>query len=83
MKTHMFSRSVYDTCVYMEKINNEIFNLVILVLYVNYMLILSKIQSDVDRCKNQLKLVFKIKYLGEYNRILGIDIHKNLVKKRI
>ncbi|OAE35430.1 hypothetical protein AXG93_2587s1450 [Marchantia polymorpha subsp. ruderalis] len=51
MKAQGFLRSVYDPCVYMKKVNDETFNLIILVLYVDDMLILAKNQSDVDECK--------------------------------
>lgn len=53
MKTQGFSRSVYDTCVYVKKLNDEIFNLIILVFYVDDMLILAKNQYvDIDKLTN-------------------------------
>lgn len=39
MKTEDISRSVYDPCVYIKKMDDEIFNLIILVVYVDDMLI--------------------------------------------
>lgn len=83
MKTQDFSRSVYDNCVYMKKVNDKIFNFIILVLYVDDMLILAKNKSDVDKCKNMLKCAFKMKDLGESKRILGMNIYKDLLKKRL
>ncbi|OAE35371.1 hypothetical protein AXG93_464s1030 [Marchantia polymorpha subsp. ruderalis] len=53
MKAQRILQSVYDPSVYMKKVNDETFNLIILILYVNDMLILAKNQSDVDECKTQ------------------------------
>lgn len=83
MKAQDFSRSVYDSCVYMKKLNDKIFNLIILVNYVYDILILAKIQFDVDKCKNQLKPALKMKNLEESKGISGIDIHRKLMKKRL
>lgn len=49
----------------MKKVNDETFNLIILILYVDDMLILAKNQSDVDECKSQLKFAFKMKNMNE------------------
>lgn len=47
----------------MKKVNNEIFNLIILVFYIDNMLILAENQSDVDKCKYQLKYAFEMQDL--------------------
>ncbi|OAE22853.1 hypothetical protein AXG93_4703s1030 [Marchantia polymorpha subsp. ruderalis] len=83
MKAQGFLRSVYDPCVYMKKVNDETFNLIILVLYVDDMLILAKNQSDVDECKSKLKSAFKMKDMGESKRILGMEIHRDHEQKRL
>ncbi|OAE18442.1 hypothetical protein AXG93_2376s1010 [Marchantia polymorpha subsp. ruderalis] len=64
-------------------VNDETFNLIILVLYVDDMLILAKNQSDVDECKSKLKSAFKIKDMAESKRILGMEIHRDHEQKRL
>lgn len=66
-----------------KKLNNYIFNFIILVLYLNEMLILTKNQYDVDRCKNQLKSISKMEDLYKYQSILEIKIHTNMIKKSL
>ncbi|OAE29694.1 hypothetical protein AXG93_509s1470 [Marchantia polymorpha subsp. ruderalis] len=83
MKAQGFFWSVYDPCVYMKKVNDETFNLIILVLYVDDMLILAKNQSDVDECKSKLKSAFKMKDMGESKRILGMEIHRDHEQKKL
>lgn len=51
IKSQGFLKNVYDTFVNMKKLNHEIFNLIILLSYMNDMLILTKNQFNVDRCK--------------------------------
>lgn len=63
MKVQDFSWSVYDTCVYMKKLHNEIFNLIILVPFVDDMLMSAKNQSNIDICKNKLNSALKMKDL--------------------
>lgn len=83
MKAQGFLGSVYDTCVYTKKVDDETFNLIILVLYVDDMLILAKNQSDVDECKSQLKSAFKMKDMVDSRRILGMDIYRDFEQKKI
>lgn len=78
-----FSQSVYDPYVYMKKVNDERFNLIIWVLYVDDMFILVKNQSDVDECMSLLKFASKMKYMKESKRILGISIHRNFEEKKL
>lgn len=77
-KAQDFLRSVYDTCIYMKNVNNNIFNLIILVFYVNDMLFLTRDQYDVDECKSKLRFAFKMKDMGKLKRILSIEIHIDL-----
>lgn len=59
------------------------FNLIILVVNVDNMLIFSKNQSDVDECKNQLKSAFKMKDMEKSKTILIIDIYRDFRKKKL
>ena len=72
--------SIFDPCVYVKKVNNAVFSLIILVLYVDDMLILAKQQSNVNKCKSQLKSAFKMKNLGPAKRIFSMDVHMDLQK---
>lgn len=83
MKTQGFSRSVYDFLIYIKQMNDEIFNFIILILYADDVLILAKNQSNFKKCKNKLKFAFKMKDLEELKRILCMEIHRNLMKKRL
>lgn len=83
MKAQVFSRNVYDSCFYMKKLNNDIFNFINLILYVNDMLILAKNQCNADRYWIQLKFIFEMKNIDKFKIILGMYIHKNLMKKKI
>ncbi|KAL2634609.1 hypothetical protein R1flu_006088 [Riccia fluitans] len=51
MKSQGFTRSVEDPCVYLKRVSNEVFGLVILVLYVDDMLIAAKNKSEVKKVK--------------------------------
>lgn len=83
MKEQGFLWSVYDPCVYMKKVNDETFNLIILVLYVDDMLILPKNQFDVYECKSKLKSAFKMKHMEESKKIYCMEIHRDLKQKRL
>lgn len=52
IKAQDFSWIVFDPCVNIIKMNNKIFNLTILLLDVNDMLIVVKNQFDFDICQN-------------------------------
>ncbi|OAE29640.1 hypothetical protein AXG93_1762s1210 [Marchantia polymorpha subsp. ruderalis] len=64
-------------------VNDETFHLIILVYYVDDIFILAKNQSHVDECKSKLKSAFKMKYMGESKRILGMEIHRDHEQKRL
>lgn len=83
MKAQGFLRSMYDSCVYMKNVNDETFNLIILVLYVDDMLILAKNQFDVDECKSKLNSAFKMKDMRKSKRILGMEMHRDLEQKSL
>lgn len=77
MKSQGFSRSVFDPCVYMKRVNNTAFGLIILVLYVDDMLIAAKDRSDIDKLKALLSKEFSMKDLGQARRILGMEIRRD------
>ncbi|KAL2623657.1 hypothetical protein R1flu_003862 [Riccia fluitans] len=83
MKTQGFTRSVEDPCVYLKRVNNEVFGLVILVLYVDDMLIVAKGKSEVEKVKAQLSTEFSMKDLGSAKLILGMEIHRDVKGGRL
>ena len=66
-----FIRSEYDHCVYFKSFN-VIF--IILALYVDDMLIASKIMEEINRLKAQMARTFDMKDLGVARQILGMEI---------
>ena len=70
-----FTRSEYDHCVYFKKLENGIF--IILVLYVDDMLVKSKIMVEINRLKAQLAKTLDMKDLGVAKQILGMEIHRD------
>ncbi|KAL2630722.1 hypothetical protein R1flu_015408 [Riccia fluitans] len=78
MKSQGFTRSVEDPYVYLKRMSNEVFGLVILVLYVDDMLIAAKDKSEVEKVKAQLSTEFFMKDLGPAKRILGMEIHRDV-----
>ena len=72
MVSHGYTRTEYDHCLYLKKLN-DIF--IILVLYVDYMLIVSKIMDEINRLKAQMARTFDMKDLGAAKKSLGIEIH--------
>ncbi|KAL2622483.1 hypothetical protein R1flu_002688 [Riccia fluitans] len=83
MKSQGFTRSVEDPCVYLKRVNNEVFGLVILVLYVDDMLIAAKDKSEVEKVKTQLSTEFSMKDLGPAKHILGMEIHRDVKGGRL
>jgi len=74
MVRHNFIRSEYDHCVYFKSFSG-IF--IILVLYVDDMLIASKIMKEINRLNVQLFRAFDMKDLGVAKHILGMEIHRD------
>jgi reverse transcriptase-like protein len=72
MMAHDFSRSLYDSCVYMRSTNAG--PLVYLVLYVDDMLVACKSFLEVEVLKDQLSKEFDMKDLGDAKKILGMEI---------
>ena len=59
---------------YFKKLN-DVF--IILVLYVDDMLIVSKIMDEINRLKAQMARTSNMKDIGDAKQILGIEIHRN------
>ncbi|KAL2607982.1 hypothetical protein R1flu_026555 [Riccia fluitans] len=78
-----FTRSVEDPCVYLKRVSNEVFGLIILVLYVDDMLLVAKDKSEVEKVKAQLSKEFSMKDLGSTKRILGMEIHRDVKGGRL
>ena len=74
MVSQGYTRSEYDHCLYFKKLN-DIF--MILVLYVDDMLIVSKSMDEINRLKDRMARTFDMKDLGAAKQILGIDIHRD------
>ncbi|KAH9679174.1 CCHC-type domain-containing protein [Citrus sinensis] len=70
-----FTRSEHDHCVYFIRLLNRAF--IYLLLYINDMLIASKNRDKIERLKKQLASEFEMKDLGDAQRILGMEIHRD------
>jgi hypothetical protein len=69
-----FTRSEYDHCVYLKKLENGMF--IILVLYFDDMFVASKSMVKINKLKAHLARIFDMKDLGETKKILGMEIHR-------
>ncbi|KAL2631114.1 hypothetical protein R1flu_015800 [Riccia fluitans] len=83
MKSWGFTRSVEDPCVYLKRVSNEVFGLVILMLYVDDMLIATKDKLEVEKVKTQLSVEFSMKDLGLAKCILGMEIHRDVKGRKL
>ncbi|KAG9450795.1 hypothetical protein H6P81_010760 [Aristolochia fimbriata] len=75
MKDQKYTRSKYDNCVYLRKLQDRSY--IYLLLYVDDMLIAAKSQVEIDRLKAQLNKEFEMEDLGEAKKILGMEISMN------
>ena len=75
MLSQGFDRSYADHCLYTKKDIDD--SPIILVLYVDDMLLAGKRKTSLDALKDQLKLVFSMKDLGNAEHILGMRISRN------
>ena len=66
----------YDNYVYHKELFDGSF--IYLLLYVDDMLIAYKNTSKINRLKTQLQGEFEIKDLGVVNKMLGMEIHRDL-----
>ena len=74
MVSQGYTRSEYDHCLYFKRFE-DIF--IIYVLYVDDILIVSKIMDEINRLKAQMARTFDMKDLGVAKQILGIEIHRD------
>lgn len=72
MHSQEFLQSVYDHCVYLKKILDATFGLIILVLYVDDMFIIAPRRSYVDKLKDELSSTFSTKDICQVKKILGM-----------
>ncbi|KAH9768967.1 Integrase catalytic domain-containing protein [Citrus sinensis] len=70
-----FTRREHDHYVYFRRLPDEAF--IYLLLYVDDMLIVSKNRDEIERLKKQLASEFEMKDLGDAQRILGMEIHRD------
>ncbi|GJZ97607.1 retrovirus-related pol polyprotein from transposon TNT 1-94 [Tanacetum coccineum] len=70
-----------DPCAYFKRFGNNDF--VILLLYVDDMLVAGPNKDRISKLKAQLAREFKMKDLGPANKILGMQIHRDRVSRKI
>ena len=78
MREQMYTRSKYDHCMYLQKLQDGSFTY--LLMYINDMLITSKKQAEIDKLKIQLNQEFEMKDLGEAKKILGMEVNRDKAK---
>ena len=76
-----YTRSLYDPCVYFRKLPSG--ECIYLLLYLDDMLIASKNRSSIDKLKVQLSYEFEMNDLREARRVLGMEIERDRVKRRV
>nr|GEX22596.1 protein kinase-like domain-containing protein [Tanacetum cinerariifolium] len=75
MMESKYTRSKYDHCGYLKKLQDWSF--VYLLLYVDDMLIASQSLDEIEKLKARLKSEFEMKDLGEAKIILGMEIDRD------
>ena len=81
MMRQKYTRSKYDHCVYLHKLQDGSF--IYLLLYVDDMLIASQSQMEIDKLKAQLNQEFEMKDLGKAKKILGIEISRDRTRGKL
>jgi len=76
-----FSRSNYDSCVYLKKLDDGSF--VYLLLYVDDILIASSNLGEIKRLKADLNSILEMKDLGPAKKILGMEISRNRPERKL
>ena len=69
----------YDSCVYFKQNDGPTY----LLLYVNDMLIAARNKTHIQKLKAQLKQEFDMKNLGEFKKILGMEITRDRGSSRL
>ncbi|KAH9726277.1 Integrase catalytic domain-containing protein [Citrus sinensis] len=75
IQEHKFTKSEHDYCVYFRRLPDGAF--IYLLLYVDDILIALKNRDEIERLKKQLASEFEMKDLGDAQRILGMEIHRD------
>ncbi|CAM8902569.1 unnamed protein product [Rhodiola kirilowii] len=76
-----FHRSKYDSCLYLKFFDAK--SLLFVLLYVDDILLISNVKSEILRIKTQLNRHFDMKDFGKAQRILGIKIIRDRQNRRI
>ncbi|GJU44583.1 retrovirus-related pol polyprotein from transposon TNT 1-94 [Tanacetum coccineum] len=76
-----YNRLHADPCAYFKRFGNDDF--IILLLYVDDMLVAGLNKDHINKLKAQLARGFEMKDLGPANKILGMQIHRDRVSRKI
>ncbi|GJX23727.1 retrovirus-related pol polyprotein from transposon TNT 1-94 [Tanacetum coccineum] len=76
-----YNRLHADPCAYFKRFGNNDF--IILLLYVDDMLVAGPNKDSINKLKAQLAREFEMKELGPANKILGMQIHRDRVSRKI
>ncbi|GJY96432.1 retrovirus-related pol polyprotein from transposon TNT 1-94 [Tanacetum coccineum] len=76
-----YNRLHADPCAYFKRFGNNDF--IILLLYVDDMLVAGPNKDRINKLKAQLAREFEMKDLGPANKILGMQIHRDRVSRKI
>jgi Reverse transcriptase (RNA-dependent DNA polymerase) len=75
------SRSNYDSCVYLKRLDGG--NYIYLLLYVDDMLISTTNMREIKKLKEQLSIAFEMKDLGVAKKILGMKITRDRSNRKL
>ena len=81
MTEHGYSRCHYDHCVYLKKLENGSY--IILLLYVDDMLVAGSNMQDINVIKKKLANSFEMKDLSAANKILGMRITRDKKNRKL
>ncbi|GKE37029.1 retrovirus-related pol polyprotein from transposon TNT 1-94, partial [Tanacetum coccineum] len=76
-----YNRLDADPCAYFKRFGNNDF--IILLLYVDDMLVADPNKNRINKLKAQLAWEFEMKDLGPANKILGLQIHRDRISRKI
>ncbi|CAL1393514.1 unnamed protein product [Linum trigynum] len=76
-----YYRSPYGCCVYLIKVEDG--SMIYLVLYVDDMIIAARSKSNIQKLKGLLSAKFEMKDLGAAQKILGMEIYRDSLKKKL
>ena len=81
MMKNDFAKSNFDSCIYFKKMSNGCF--IYLLLYVDDILIACKNLIEIQKLKVILDSEFEMKDLGPAKKILGMEIRRDRVNKKL